>query len=112
MPRAALSVQTIERTGLEPAYVAAEADGNSFINTGREFLHVKNTTTACVVTVKTARTVDGQAVTDRTVTVPENEDRMIGPFPPSLYNQRGAAGDVVYVDYDDESNVTVAALRL
>lgn len=112
MARAALTVQQIARTGLEPAYAAAEADGNAFDNTGREFLHVKNGATQCVVTVKTARTVDGQGVTDRTVTIPATEDRMIGPFPAAIYNQLGGAGDVVHVDYDDVSNVTVAALRL
>lgn len=112
MARQALTVQEISRTGLAANHAAAAADGNSFINTGREFLHVKNGLTACVVTVRTARTVDGQAVTNRTVTVGASEERMIGPFPPSLFNQKGSAGDVVYVDYDDVTNVTVAALRL
>lgn len=112
MARAALTVQAVSRLGLEPAYVAAEADGNSFNNTGREMLHVKNGATDVVVTVQVPRTVDGQAVTARTVTVPATEERMIGPFPPSIFNQGGALGDVVHVDYDDESNVTVGVIRV
>ena len=112
MARVTLSVQQMSRAGLEPSYAAAAADGNAFNNTGREFLHIKNTTTACVVTVLTPRTVDGQAVTNRTVTVPENEDRMIGPFPPATFNQGGSIGDLVHVNYDDESNVTVAVIRM
>jgi hypothetical protein len=112
MPRVALAVQPVTRLGVTPAYAAAETDGNSFGNTGREFLHVKNGATACVVTVRTPRVVDGQAVTSRTVTVPATEERMIGPFPPATFNQAGAAGDVVHVDYDDVANVTVGAFRV
>ncbi|MDF1778742.1 MAG: hypothetical protein P1V13_22190 [Rhizobiaceae bacterium] len=112
MARAALTVQEISRLGIEPSYAAAEGDGNSFNNTGSEFLHIKNGASDCVVTVQTPRTVDGQAVTPRTVTVTASEERMIGPFPPGIFNQAGALGDVVYVDYDDESNVTVGVFRI
>lgn len=112
MARSALTVQALARTGLEPSFAAANADGNSWNNTGREFLHVKNGATDVVVTVQTPRTVDGQAVTARTVTVPATEERMIGPFPPAIFNQGGALGDVVHVDYDDESNVTVGVFRV
>jgi hypothetical protein len=112
MARVTLAVQAISRLGVEPAFAAAETDGNAWNNTGREFLHVKNGATACVVTVLTPRTVDGQAVTARTVTVPATEERVIGPFPPETFNQRGAAGDVVHVNYDDVTNVTVGVFRL
>jgi hypothetical protein len=106
---AELTVQNVTRAGLEPSYDSAASGGDEFDNDGKTFLHVVNTTTACVVTIDIAKTVDGQAVTDPTVTVPENEDRMIGPFPPNIYND---ADGHVNVSYDDESNVTVAALRL
>lgn len=112
MARSALTVQPIGRTGITPSYANANADGNSFANSGREFLHIKNGATDCVVTVQTPRTVDGQAVTSRTVTVTASQERMIGPFPPAIFNQGGSLGDVVHVDYDDESNVTVAVFRL
>ena len=112
MARTALTVQPMARTGLEATYGAANGDGHSFQNDGRTFLHIKNGATDCVITVATPRTVDGQAVTPRTVTCTADEERFIGPFPPSLFNQMGAAGDVVHVDFDDVSNVTVAALRI
>lgn len=112
MPRATLTVQPISRAGVQPAYDPAEADGQSFNNTGREVIHVKNGATACNVTVLTARTVDGQAVTNRVVLVPATEERFIGPFPPATFNQGGADGDVVHFDYDDESSVTVAVFRV
>jgi hypothetical protein len=104
-----LTVQNVTRAGLEAAYDAAASGGDEFDNDGKTMLHVKNGATACVVTIDIAKTVDGQAVTDPTVTVPESEDRFIGPFPPSIYND---ADGHVNVSYDDESNVTVAALRL
>jgi len=110
MPRVALAVQQIGRTGLEPTYAAAETDGNSWNNSGAEFLHVKNGATDVIVTVPVGVSVDGQAVTNRTVTVPGTEERMIGPFPPGLFNQ--ANGAEAHVDYDDVTNVTVAVVRL
>lgn len=111
MARVAIAVQTITRTGLEPAYAAAAAaaDGNSFPNDGRTFLAVVNGATDVEVTLKIARTIDGQAAVNPTVTVPATETRMIGPFPPGIYNQTDGS---VHVDCDDESNVTIAAIRL
>lgn len=109
MARVTLAVQPVSRAGLEPAYAAAEADGNAFLNDGRTMLHVKNGATNVVATLQIPRTLDGQAVADPTVTVPATEERMIGPFPPGVYNQTDGA---LYVDYDDVANVTVAAIRL
>lgn len=110
MPRAALVVQTIEVDGLEPTYTAAEAAGNSFANTGDQFLHVKNGSAADVdVTVQTPAKVGGIDIEEVVVTVTAGEERMIGPFPPGVFNQ--ASGEV-YVDYEDETTVTVAAFKL
>ena len=74
MARAALTVQQVVRTGLLSAPVAAETDGNSWNNTGKEVLHVINGATACVVTINTPRGPDGQDVTERTVTVAADTD--------------------------------------
>ncbi len=111
MARSALTVKQVERAGLLSAPVAAETDGNSWNNTGKEILHVINGATDCVVTIKTPRGVDGQATTNRTVTVGASTDQFIGPFPPQDFNQRGALGDIVHVDYDVITNVTVEVLR-
>jgi hypothetical protein len=112
MPRSELAVQAVSRQGLDPNYTAANVDGHSVQNDGRMLLHVKNGATAVVVTLDIARTVDGQAVVDPTVTVPDSEERFIGPFPAEPYNQGATAGDVLHVDFDDISNVTIAALRI
>lgn len=106
---AELTVQDISRSGLEAAYVAAGAGGDEFDNDGKTFLHVKNGLVDVTCTFDITKTVDGQAVTDITVTCTASEERMIGPFPPSIYNDSDGH---VNVSYDDESNVTVAAIRL
>lgn len=110
MARETLTVQEISRSGLNPSYTAAVADGHKIENTGREFVHVKNASGASVnVTIQTPGTVDGLAVADRVVAVPASEERMIGPFAPSDYNQDD---DEVYVDYSATSSVTAAAVQL
>jgi len=110
MARTILSVQDIARSGLEPSYEAANADGESVANNGRVFVHVKNGSGSSVtVTIQTPGTVDGLAVADRTVAIPAAEERMIGVFPPADYNQ---SDDAVYVDFSAVTTVTVAAIRL
>ncbi len=110
MARQSLSVQDIERSGLEPSYSSAAGDGHSFQNNGRVFVHVKNDDgSSKTITIQTPGTVDGLAVADRTVDIPAGEERMIGPFSPGQYNQ---SDDTVYVDYSATTSVTIAALRM
>lgn len=110
MARTELTVQTISRAGLEATTDAAIADGHKFVNDGKlTLLHVINGATDVVVTVQTAYTLDGKALADDTVTCTANEERFIGPFPADIYNQTDG---MVYIDYDDTSNVTVSVLRL
>lgn len=109
MARSELTVQTIVKTGLADTYAAANVDGNSFDNDGNTFLHVKNAGVGSItVTIQTPGTVDDLAVSDRTVTVANGAEKMIGPFPPGIYNQSGE----VYVDYSGVTSVTVGAFKL
>jgi len=111
MARTALTVQTINRSGIAPAYTAAPVDGHSIQNSGLEFLHVKNAHTASInVTFQTPGTVDGQAVADRVVVVPNATERMIGPFAPGDYNQPGTAE--LWIDFSVVTAITVAAFRI
>lgn len=112
MARSALAVQNVDRTGLDPVYTSANVDGHSVQNDGRMLLHVKNGATAVVVTLDITRTVDGQAVVDPTITVPDSGERFIGPFPAEPYNQGAGLGDVLHIDFDDIVNVTIAAFRI
>lgn len=110
MARTSLAVQQISRSGLTPAYTAANALGHAVQNDGeRTFIHVKTVGTACVVTIQTPGTVDGLAVADRTISIGTNSERMIGPFPRGNYNQ---GSEEVYVDFDVVTAVTCAAVRI
>lgn len=106
---ATLTAQQIVRAGLEATYAAAAAGGDEFVNDGARFVHVKNDdASAKVVTLETQATVDGLAVTDRTVSVPAGEDRFIGPFPTGTYND---ADNKLQITYDDVTSVTIAVLE-
>ena len=108
------TIQEITRTssGLTPAYAAGSATETYLIpNNGRVFLHVKKTGAGdCTVTVPTPGTVDSLAVTDYTATVVATTgDKMIGPFPPSAYNN--AAGQIS-VTFSEVTDLTFAVIRL
>lgn len=101
---------------LEAAYVAADqANGMLFANARGEktVLVVKNGDVAGkTVTIASPRTVDGQAVADPAIAVAAGEVRMIGPFSQSTYNQGGSDVGKVYVDFDADTSVEVAAVKL
>jgi hypothetical protein len=103
------------RTGtLLPAEtVGVVADGHKFANDGKVILLVRNSDGAAarVLTIQTPGTVDGQAIADRTVSVAFGTSRVIGPFPPSIYNQ---ADGMVYLDYEaaDVTDFNVLFLRI
>lgn len=107
-----LSVQTITRSGLGPSMSAASAGGDRAPNDGRTtFLFIKNAnvSVARTVTLDIQQTLDGQPVTDPTVQVPASGERMIGPFPKTVYDD---VDDMVNVSYDSEADLTIAALKM
>lgn len=85
-----LTVQDVARTGLDltaAKTTVVTANDYYFANDGRTNLYVKNGTgSTCTVTVDVPATVDGQAVTDRTVSVATAKEFEIGPFPTNWYN--------------------------
>lgn len=110
-----LAVQTINRTGLNPAFTAANADGHKIANNGNTtFLAVRNAGgTVCIVTLEIAQAVDGQTPAGRTVTVPiTTGERWMGPFPKTQYNQAGADAGMVHVHFSQVVSVTCAAVEI
>lgn len=114
MPRTAIVEQTVVDEGITPTYEAANVLGNMIPGDGGIILHVKNTGAQITVTIQTGGTLMGEPVTDKAVVVPATTgDKLIGPFPPALYNQpSGADAGKVYVDYSAVTGVTVAAFRV
>lgn len=111
MARVNIPITNITRSGvsLAAAGLAGNAtDHHEFVNDGNTVLRVKNTGAgACTVTLRIARTVDGQAVTNRTVVVPVTTgDVAMGPFPVVDY------GSLMQVDISTASGVTLYAYTL
>ena len=106
---ALLAVQDITTLGLTPAYTAATAGGDTFMNNGQTVLHVKNGSAASIdVTVASAITCNRGFQHDLVVAVPIGE-KMIGPFP--AYFTDPATG-LVNVAYSASATITVAALDI
>jgi len=104
---AQLEVVAAARTGLDfiGDAVAASTGGDTFQNSGRQLLIVANGSDSSMdLTIATSATIDGQAVADRTISIPAGESRIIGPFQPGIYNDTGGA---VELTYSDETDVTV-----
>lgn len=88
-----ITAQAITRAGVGPTYAAANVDGHFWPNNGTQFLQVKNASGSPItVTFPIPVTVDGQAVTSRSVSVPATTgDRIIGPFPTQYNDTTGNA---------------------
>lgn len=109
---AVLSVQTVDRGGIQPSFSAAAAGGDSCHNDGKTWVEVKNSGgVARQVTVVTQKTVDGQAVADRTldVTVPAGGSCFFGGYQQDVYNDQN---NRMSWTYDSEADLTVAAFKL
>jgi hypothetical protein len=106
--------QDVVDGGLAAAYQGSlsASDTYTFPNDGKTFLHVKKSGAgSCTATIITPATLRGKSVTDTTVTIPASTgDKMIGPFPPDLYND--PATGLASVTFSEITGLTVAVLRL
>lgn len=110
---AELTVEEMDLTGLSATYNTAATDGDKFQNDGNTFIHVKNGATAVTVTVNIQKTVSiggvTLSITSPTITVSDSGDQFIGPFPRDWFNNDNK---MVTLGYDDETNVTVAVMKV
>lgn len=114
---AALTLQNVSPSGLNPTFAAVNASDTVKISTGqRAFLHVKNNhaTVATNVTI-TARTtsatvsgVGSVTIENQVVAVPAQSERIIGPFTEAFIDTDGN----VTIGYSSTTTVTAAALNL
>ncbi len=84
---AALSAQTIVRTGITPSYAAVAASDTIPLDAGTTFIHVKNgggSSDTCVCSVL-AGDPPGLTVSDNSVSVTNGQERMIGPLPAQFF---------------------------
>lgn len=113
---AALSVQDISPAGHQPLYTAVNSSDTIAINTGqRVFLHVKNNSGSNVSVTITAHQntavvsgVGSLIISNRVVTIPGGEERMIGPFTEAFIGTDGN----VNVGYNATASVIAGAFQL
>ena len=108
---AQISTQQIGIGGVKPTYVAATAGGDSFSPEGRTFLHIKNGGGSPVTVTVTAVGTGpgGNPVSNRVISIPATDERMIGPFDPAGFADANANGAIAY---SGVTTVTIAAMRL
>ena len=107
---ATYTVQTVTRSGITPTKNAVSAS-DDFVNDGLTVLHVTNGSGGSLtVTIVTPGTSDGLAVADRTVTIPNGEERVIGPFLRAIYS--ATATGKVTVQFSATTSVTCQALSV
>lgn len=114
MANIAWAVQQITEKGITPTYnTPTITDTYQIPNDGRTFVHVKKTgANACNVTALSQGTVGPGNLTigNEVISVPATTgDRMIGPFPPSIFND---GSGLVNVTFSEVTGLTAAVLRL
>jgi hypothetical protein len=104
---AQLAVQSIDRLGLAPGYVAATGGGDTFDPTESPFLHVKNGGgSAITVTVLSpGEIISFVTKTSSGVSVPAGGERMIGSYPAEHF--RDATDGLAHITYSGVTSVTV-----
>lgn len=111
---AELTVEEMDLNGLSATYNSAASDGDSFLNDGRTFLHVKNgDSVSHTITIAVQNTISIGGVTlsisDPTVTVAAGEDQFIGPLDRDWFNDDNK---MVQISYDAVTSVTVAVIKV
>lgn len=108
---ATLTVQAVTRagTGLTPTYAAASGGGDAVPIAKNLFLHVKNGhSSPQTVTIATPGNVEGLAIADLAIAIPNGADRMIGPID-ALFRDSGGFAQLTY---SGVTALTLAAIRV
>jgi hypothetical protein len=102
------SIGVISRAGLADSLAAIDATGNSFANTGYEWVEIENGGgTSTTVSAAYANQVDGQTVPPKTNSIAAGAREKFGPFPINLF------GDSVALTYSgNTTDVTIGVFRL
>lgn len=91
--------------------VAAESGGDQFLNDGRVFVYAKNTNASSrtVTIVTSGSLLGGLSIGDVAFALAQDEEKVVGPFPPRYFND---SGGYVQITYSAVTGVTVAAIKL
>jgi len=105
---AALTTQVVVNTGLEATYASAAGGGDTFTNTGKELIHIRNGSGGDItLTIETSLVIEGDlTVADRTVLITAGEERFVGPFKTSRY------GATTTLTYSGVTSLDLAVLQM
>lgn len=107
-----LTTQKITRAGIGPTYATCAAGGDKFIPDDDVFAHIKNGSGgALTATFATPGDVDGEPIADRTVSVPAGGERVIGPFPKTIF-ANNADGGKCAITYSGVTTLTIGVFEL
>jgi len=108
--------QKMLKSGIVPSYttplVVVATSTYIVRNTGRMFLHFKKSAAVDAnLVIETPVTMDGLTVQEQGLEVPASTgDKMIGPFPPAIFND--GVGDLRFGVTDDIDGLSVAAIEI
>jgi hypothetical protein len=110
---AVLSTQSPSAAGVGITYGACAGGGDSFVNSGKERVHIKNASGGSITVTFASgsnKCSFGVAHTahDRVVTVGAGADKWVDTFDPSQFND--ASGNV-NITYSGVTSLTIAVLR-
>lgn len=107
---ATLTVQEIVKTGLNPTLAAAAGGGDDFANDGRTWFRCKNDGGSPItLTVNSITACDQGSDHDLVISVTNAQERWVGPFTGSRFNDTNGR---VGVTYSAVTSVTVAAVKM
>ncbi len=105
-----LTAQDITNTGLAPVFVAADVAGDTFTNTGREVVHVKNGSAASInVTLVGKNACEFGFLHDDVVAVPAGAESIIDPTPTRRFVDKTTKKTTI--NYSAVTSVTVAVYQ-
>lgn len=105
-----LTNQSIVAAGVKATYAACAGGGDDFVNSGKDFIHIKNGHTSPQSVIINSQAACNQGFDhDITVEVTNAEERFIGPFPKDRFNN---TSDKVLLTYTGVTALTIAILRL
>jgi len=107
---ATLTKYIVDIDGGKPSFVAAAVDGDDFVNSGNDFLIVKNGGGSSInVTIDSVTFCSYGFDHNLTIAVAAGEESWIGSFPKARFNDENGK---VNVSYSDVTSVTVAVVEL
>lgn len=107
---ATLSKYIVDIDGGKPTFVAADVAGDNFVNSGKDFLVVKNGGASSInVTIDSVALCSYGFDHNLVVAVAASGEEWIGPFPKARFNDDTGK---VNISYSGVTSVTVAVVEL